>query len=85
MEAPRLLIDMRHPQILPRWVRIGDAARKKGTGCGQAIELQQEFGTLIAHGRKLLARNASAHLNRLHYGSPLWTFREPLGRGRAPV
>src|SRR3954452_21255023 len=72
VDAAGFVVDMRHPQILPRRVRVGDAAGEKGTGGCQAVELQREFGTLMAHADYLWDSCPAAHLNRLRNGSPLW-------------
>src|SRR5689334_21063308 len=49
VKAAGIIVDMRHPQILSRRIRIGDAAGEEGTGRGNAVESQREFGTLITH------------------------------------
>ena len=72
VDAMGFVVDMRHPQILPRRVRVGDPAGEKGTGRCQAVELQREFGTLMTDADYLWDSGPSAHLNRLRNGSPLW-------------
>jgi hypothetical protein len=71
MEATRLVIDMRYPEVLPQRVRIGDTAGEESLRRGKAVELEWEFGTLIAHGRNLWDAGASAHFNRLRNGAVL--------------
>jgi len=70
VNAAGFVVDVRHPQTLTRWIRIGHAACEEGTGSGKAVELQRRFGTLIAHGRNLWDGAVSAHLNRLQNGYP---------------
>jgi len=70
MNATGFVIDVRYPKALTRWIGIGHAASKEGPSCGQAVELQRVFGTLIAHGCNLWDGRVSAHLNRLQNGYP---------------
>jgi hypothetical protein len=49
MDASRLFIDMRNPQILECRIGVGQAAGKEFPRRCKAVELQREFGTLIPH------------------------------------
>ena len=49
MEAPRLLVDMRHPQCVSVRIRFCQASRKKIASGIEPVELQRKFGTLVAH------------------------------------
>jgi hypothetical protein len=49
MDAARLLVDVRHPQALPRRIFVGQAAREEGARCEEAVELEREFDTLMPH------------------------------------
>ena len=63
MEAARLIVDMRDPQAFAARIGVGEAAREEGPGCGQPVELQREFGTLIPHARSLV-RDRHARTSR---------------------
>lgn len=69
VEAPRLFIDMGHPQAFPIRVAIGDATGEKLTRGGKAIELQRKFGTLISHANKLGAAAVRSYRNRIRNGA----------------
>ena len=53
VQAVQLVVDMRDPQTLTSGVRFGDAAGKECPGCGEALELERKFGTLISHAPRL--------------------------------
>ena len=55
MQAARRLVDMGDPQALAGRVGIGDAAGEEGAGSREAVELEREFGTLMAQGSSLMA------------------------------
>ena len=52
MEAVGVIVDVRHPQTFPTCLPIRKASRKKLARGLQAVELQGQFGTLIAHVRQ---------------------------------
>jgi hypothetical protein len=49
VQTARLIIDMGNPQAFTRRIRVFDAAGEKGPRCGEPVEFQRMFGTLIAH------------------------------------
>jgi hypothetical protein len=53
VQAIQLVIDMGDPQTLTPGIRFGDAAGKECPGCGEALELERKFGTLISHAPRL--------------------------------
>ena len=67
-----LLVDMRDPQAVARRVAVGDAAAKIA-GRGEAVELQRQFGTLIAHAQAYAGARSAAHRNRSDTDHPLRT------------
>jgi hypothetical protein len=53
VQAVQLVIDMGDPQTLTPGIRFGDPAGKECPGCGEALELERKFGTLISHAQRL--------------------------------
>lgn len=53
VQAVQLVIDMSDPETLTCGIRFGNAAGKECPGCGEALELERKFGTLISHEPRL--------------------------------
>ena len=53
VQAIQLGVDMRDPQPLAPRIGLRDAPRKECAGCGDAVELERKFGTLISHEPRL--------------------------------
>ena len=49
MEAPRVAVEMDDQHAFMRRVQLGKAAREELARSGEPVELQREFGTLMAH------------------------------------
>jgi len=49
MEATRVVVDVRDPQLFEVCIIFGQATGKKLSSRRQTIELQRKFGTLITH------------------------------------
>src|SRR5437868_12457020 len=69
VHAPRVIIDMSHPQALAHGIRVRHAAGKEFPGCHEAVELQREFGTLIPH-RAMSKRSGGCRLFETHPKRP---------------
>ena len=77
VETVRGIIEMGDPQAFERRIGIGHAAGEEGSGGGEAVELQREFGTLISHGEGVPEAGDGNDLNRIPFGQvfpPFWGY-----------
>ena len=49
MNAPRVLVDVGDPQALTAGIGVCETTGEKFSRCGEALELQREFGALMTH------------------------------------
>ena len=73
VNAARVVVDMRDPQMLLLRVGFGQAAGEEAPGLLQAIEMQRGFGTLMEHGANLCEGGRASDFNRVRNGHPFWT------------
>ena len=75
MDAPRLIIDMRDPQMLFVRVGLGQAIGEEALGRIKASKSQRGFGTLIEHADCIRARVAGSDANRIRCGPAIGPYR----------
>lgn len=67
VQAIGVIVQMRHPDALPRLVGIGEAAGEERSGGREAVQSQWEFGTLNSHGETLPDQRLGNDRNRLGF------------------
>ena len=80
VNAPRLFVDMRNPQMFLVRSGLGEATGKEAPGGVEAVQLQREFGTLMEHATALVQARARSDANRIQRGQvvePKWTHDGP--------
>ena len=70
MDAARVIVDMRDPQMLARRIGLGQAAGEEAVGLLQSFEMQRGFGTLMEHGANLRTTRAIVASNLIQIGYP---------------
>ena len=83
MKAPRIAVDMGHPDVLAHRVGVGDAACEKAARGREAVELEWKFRTLKAHATDFSVPDRPAYSNRNRNGGPKWTY--PLDASPASI
>ncbi len=65
VNAARLCVEMRDPEMLDRPILLCEASREEITRRRRSVELQREFGTLVPHADRLTEGGQLLDANRV--------------------
>ena len=69
MKAPRLAVEVGHPETFPGKLPLGEAAGEEGPSGGEAIEPEGQFDTLIPHPSPLARAFRRNDKNPISFGT----------------
>ena len=79
MDAARLVVDMRNPQMFLAGIGLGEAIGEESPGRIETIETQRGFGTLMEHSPCIGEGGQHGDVNRIGSGATFSPFRRDAG------